>query len=95
MHHHYRHPFLLAGIIGGATMAGASGMLGRFFWRLGVFLAICWAALLLFILIASPGEARPGGYLNGVLALVVGDLVILGLAAGLAWVCGGAPWARS
>lgn len=70
-------------------------MLGRFFWRLGVFLAACWSVMLLVLLIASPGEARPGGYLNIGLAILVGDAVILFLAAGLAWVCGGAPWARS
>jgi len=87
---------MLAGIIGGATVAGASGMIGRFFWRLGVFLAAIWTvALLALALVGEPARSAAEMYGSIATAIVVGDLVILGLAAGLAWVCGGAPWARS
>lgn len=71
-------------------------MLGRFFWRMGVFLAACWTVLLLaLLLLGEPQRSELEVVRNIGLAILVGDAVILFLAAGLAWVCGGAPWVRS
>jgi hypothetical protein len=95
--HHWRAP-LVAGMIGAVAVSSmGSTMLGRFFWRLGVFLAACWSLLLLALVVgslASAGLSPDRAYLHIALAILIGDAVILGLAAGVAWVCGVAPWAR-